>query len=195
MKKTSSKFEYLRDDFKHVYGKSKRCPAEKLLVKHINEMHEKHPGFKMKLLGTSGVSGEGFPMYITQCYFKLPDEKSVELCAEALKNSDELIRRRVDAAWKWEMAWEKETEIMFFVTWLDTAYFFKNHNIFLGKDHSRFAIEFGLDVKEMDFVQYRILDDGTKEVFDFENLTAKEEEVLKHLDEIEFSREFKDSRF
>ncbi|MEK6153897.1 hypothetical protein WIW50_11580 [Flavobacteriaceae bacterium 3-367] len=169
--------------------------AEKLLVNHINEMHEKHPEFKMKLLGTSGVSGEGFPMYITQCYFKLPDKEAVEKCAAALKQSDELIRRRVNAAWKWEMAWENNTEIMFFVTWLDTAYFFKNHNIFMGKDHSRFAIDFGLDVKEMDFVHHRVLENGDKEVFEFTDLTGNEKEVLEHLDEIEFSREFKEPRF
>lgn len=108
MKKTVKvEFNYVRDDFTHVYGKSERMPAEKLLVKHINEIHDKYPEFKMKLLGTSGVSGESFPMYLTRCNFKLADKKSVDNCSVALQQSDELIRRRLNAAWRWEMAWQK----------------------------------------------------------------------------------------
>lgn len=84
---------------------------------------------------------------------------------------------------------------MFFVTWLDTAYFFKNHDIFLGKDHSRFALDFGLDVKELNFIHYKIADNGEKEEFDFSNLTKREKEILKNLDEIHFDREFKKPRF
>ena len=190
MNKTEKKFEYQHDDKKYIYGKSERWPGEKLLVKHINELHEKQPDFRMKLLGTSGVFGEKFPIYLTKCHFKLVDEDAVAKCVVALKQSDELIRRRIGALWAWEMAWVKGTEILFFVNWYDTAYFFKNHDIFLGKDHSRFALDFGLDVMQMTFEHYRILDNGDKEKLDFEHLTKEEGNIFKNIEHIEFIREF-----
>src|SRR5258708_4453265 len=63
--KNPKPFRYETEDKKHVYGKSDRWPGEKLLVNQINELHITHPDFEMMLLGTSGVSGEEFPLFLT----------------------------------------------------------------------------------------------------------------------------------
>lgn len=191
----SKGFKYERDEPKYVYGQAKRLPAEKLFVMHVNEMISNHPEFKMRLMGTSGVHGEKFPLYLTACDFQLPDEESVESCLHALKESDELIRRRIDAAWNWEMAWSHDSRMKFFVNWFDTAYFLKNKMIFQGKDHSRYALDFGLDVQEMEFQHFRITEEGYLEEFDDKNLNDYEEQVYSILDTIEFPREYQEKRF
>jgi hypothetical protein len=191
----AGEYRYETEDKKHVYGKSDRWPGEKLLVQQINEIHATRPGFEMMLLGTSGVSGEEFPLFLTVCEFELRDEQAVEACRYALRTSDELIRRRVSPLWRWDMAWRFKNRIIFMVNWYDFAFFMKNRHIFLGKDHSRFALDFGLDVHEMRFEEYKILKDGSTVPFDIEKISEWEKEVLKNLDKIQFDRTFKESRF
>jgi hypothetical protein len=190
-------FEYQTEDQKHIYGKSDRWPGEKLLVGQINELHVTHPDFEMMLLGTSGVSGEEFPLFLTACEFDLPDEKALAACKFALKTSDELIRRRISPLWRWDMAWycKAKNRVLFMVNWYDFAFFMKNRHIFRGKEHGRYALEFGLEVQNISFKEYKIMKDGSTVLFDIEKITEWEKDVLKHLDEIQFDRTFKEPRF
>lgn len=196
-KSKADEFKYQTEDKKHVYGKSSRWPGEKLLVQQINDLHTSHPDFEMLLLGTSGVSGEEFPLFLTVCEFELPDEQAVTACRYALRTSDELIRRRVSPLWRWDMAWrhKHKPRILFMVNWYDFAFFMKYRQIFLGKDHGRFALDFGLDVNNIEFKEYKILKDGTTVPFEIEKISDWEKEVLKNLDKIEFERNFREPRF
>lgn len=190
-----TKFEYTRDEERHHYGKSERLPSERLLVRHINEMHTEHPGFRMQLLGTSGVLGESFPVFRTRCTFVLEDEAALEACWRSLQESDELIRRRIAPAWSWEMAWVSGTTVMFFVNWYDFAYFMKHKQIFMGKDHSRYAMDFGLNVGKIDYAHYKIFRSGDEAEFDIDKISEREREIVAHLDQIEFERKFREPRF
>ena len=192
-----SGFNYVSEDKKHVYGKSSRWPGEKLLVNQINELHVTHPDFEMMLLGTSGVSGEEFPLFLTVCEFELPDEQAVAACKYALRTSDELIRRRISPLWRWDMAWQSKDKkrILFMVNWYDFAFFMKYRQIFLGKDHGRFALDFGLDVRNITFQEYKIMKDGSTVPFDVDKMSEWEKEVVKNLDSIQFERNFREPRF
>jgi hypothetical protein len=187
--------EYLPESRKHTYGKSDRFPGERLFVDHVNRMHEQRPEFRMRLLGTSGVHGEYFPLFQTECEFEVRDGRAVEACAQALKQSDELIRRRVEPHWEWNAMWVQATRVLFFVNWHDFAYFMKHKEIFLGKDHSRFALDFGLDTESISFVHWKIFRDGSLAEFDESKISDREREIVAQLDQIEFLREFKPPRF
>lgn len=188
-------YPYQTDDTKHVYGKTERWPGERLIVRHINEIQHEFPNYKMGLLGTSGIFGEKFPVFRTRCIFLLPGEESVALCRQALKDSDELIRRRIDALWSWEMMWHHDAEFMFIVNWYDFAFFMKNKEIFLGKDHSRYALDFHLDVERIAFDHYKIFRDGSEAIFDESLISGHEREIVANLDRISFSKEFREARF
>jgi hypothetical protein len=188
-------YPYEPETSKHVYGKTDRWPGERLLVKHVNEIRDQFPGFRMGLLGTSGITGERFPLFRTRCIFRLPDEEAVALCRKALQDSDELIRRRIDALWTWEMMWFDGLSFMFIVNWYDFAFFMKNKEIFLGKDHGRYALDFHLDVKTIAFEHFKIFRDGTEAEFDASKISDEEREVVRNLDRIQFSRLFRDARF
>jgi hypothetical protein len=193
--KAATAFSYETEDKKHVYGKSERWAGEKLLVRQINELRNTHPDFEMMLLGTSGVFGEKYPLFLTVCEFELRDDAAVRACRYALRTSDELIRRRLDALWAWNMAWQSKHRILFMVNWYDFAYFMKNREIFLGKDHSRFALDFGLDVRAMAFQEYKILKNGSSVPFDINKISPWEKKVVRNLDKIQFNRQFRDPRF
>lgn len=40
-------FPYEPENTKHVYGQSDRWPAEKIIVRHINEIHKDHSRFAL----------------------------------------------------------------------------------------------------------------------------------------------------
>ena len=172
----------------HKYGSTLRMSADMLLVEQINRVRREFPEYQVALPGTSGVHGETIPLFRTQCRFELADEGAVQLCLKALKERDDVNRRRPVLWWTWEMVWKNNNRILFFVNWLDFAYFFKNRDAFLGAEHARYTKSFDLNPRDIEYVHYRILDDGSQVEFDAKNVTEQEAKVLLEIDEIEFDR-------
>lgn len=182
--------EYKKGYELHKYGQTKRLSADALLVEQINRVHKEFPGFSVALPGTSGVHGETIPLFRTQCEFSLENEEMVKKCLASLKERDEINRKRPELLWTWEMVFRKENDVLFFVNWLDFAYFFKSRDAFLGTEHARYTESFGLDVSAIKYTHFRILDDGSQTPFSETNLTDEELEVLDIIDTIQFERSF-----
>jgi hypothetical protein len=174
----------------HRYGKTNRMSADVLLVDQINRVHRDFPEFSLALPGTSGVHGETIPLFRTQCEFSLENEEMVDKCLASLKERDEINRRRPELLWTWEMVWTKSTDVLFFVNWLDFAYFYKSRDAFLGTEHARYTEGFGLDVRAIRYTHFRILDDGKQTEFSEEELTDEERHVIDVIDTIQFDRAF-----
>jgi hypothetical protein len=183
-------FTYIKGYERYKYGQCNRLPADQLLVKQINKIMDEYPDFRMALPGTSGVHGETFPLFRTQCMFTLADIDAVVTCLAALKERDEFNRTRKEVLWNWEMVATKGTTVLFFVNWLDFAYFLKSREAFLGSEHSEYTKSFGLSVKDIKYKHMRVLEDGTEVEFDENTLTEEEQMVVKHLDKIQFDRSF-----
>jgi hypothetical protein len=174
----------------HRFGFTNRMSADALLVDQINRVHEEFPGYRVALPGTSGVHGETIPLFRTQCEFTLANDEMMDRCLDSLRERDEINRKRPELLWTWEMVWTRATDVLFFVNWLDFAYFFKSRDAFLGNAHSRYTESFGLDVSAIQYTHFRIAVDGSQIEFVESDLTSEEKNVLPILDTIEFDRAF-----
>lgn len=184
-------FKYIKGEKKYIFGKTNRMPAEMLLVKQINEIIEDYPGYRMVLPGTSGIHGETFPLFNTMVMFKLTDQKAADLCLAALRERDNINRNRRELLWNWVIVFQKETNILFFVNWLDFAWFISMKDAFLGQKHAEYTKNFGLNPQDIKHQHYRILEDGTKIKFDENSLSEEEKEVVANIDKIPFDRSLK----
>lgn len=188
----TGKFIYQKGYEIHKYGESNRLPADQLLVKQINRVMDDYPDYRVALPGTSGVHGETFPLFRTQCEFTLESEEAVEMCLAALKERDEFNRARNEVLWTWEMVITKGTSVIFWVNWLDFAYFMQSKDAFLGAAHAEYTNSFGLNPSAIKYAHMRLDEHGNESLFNETSLSDEENLIVSNLASISFDRSFKD---
>lgn len=181
---------YVPDVLRHTYGESQRRPLEDWFLDELRFFEEKYPAHKIFTLGSSLVFGERFITYLTICEFEIKSEDAFVGLAAALRASDQAIRRRRGAMWKWDIAASNRLSIVFMVGWLDFAYFLQHRSDFLDASHGHYMqsfLEAGAQgtIKSTD---YKVLRDGSIVPFDHEKLSAEDAAVYKSPHAIRYER-------
>ncbi|HCF7654499.1 TPA: hypothetical protein NIK31_005091, partial [Pseudomonas aeruginosa] len=123
---TSEGFEYTPDIVKNVYGKSSRPALEDWFLTELDFFRRYCPGYEIFTLGSSCVFGEKFVNYLTICEFDIDSTYAFDCLKKALRESDQAIRRKLSAMWKWDIAARKDWSIVFMVGHMDFAYFLQH---------------------------------------------------------------------
>jgi hypothetical protein len=134
--------DYIPDPMKHVYGVSSRRPLEDWFLDELAFFRSEFPDFEIFTLGSSCVFGERFITYLTICEFEIETEQDFLNLKKALHDSDQAIRRKFHALWKWDFAARKDNKIAFMVGHLDFAYFLQHRHEFRGHAHSLYMRSF-----------------------------------------------------
>lgn len=129
---TSEGFEYTPDIVKNVYGKSSRPALEDWFLTELDFFRRYYPGCEIFTLGSSCVFGEKFVNYLTICEFDIDSTYAFDCLKKALRESDQAIRRKLSAMWKWDIAARKDWSIVFMVGHMDFAYFLQHRKEFQG---------------------------------------------------------------
>lgn len=174
---TTDGFEYVPDTMRYVYGKSTRRPLEDWFLDELRFFQSRYPGYEIFTLGSSCVFGEKFINYLTICEFEIDGDEAFLNLKKALRDSDQAIRRKFHAMWKWDIAAIKDWSVVFMVGHMDFAYFLQHRKEFQGEAHSRFMRSFTTDKTVIASKDYKVLHDGKIVPFD-ENALSKEDRFV-----------------
>lgn len=180
--------DYVPDMVKHRYGSSTRKPLEDWFLEELDFFRSHYPDYQIFSLGSSLVFGERFVTYFTVCEFQIESEDAFRALAQALKSSDQAIRRKLFAAWKWDVTARKDMNIVFIVGWLDFAYFLQHRRDFLDIRHGHFMDSFVTDRGLIRSTDYKVLHDGAIVPFDEKLLNADDLEIYRNYTKIHFER-------
>lgn len=183
---TSKGLKYKPDTMRYVYGKSRRRPLEDWFLDELQYFLSKYPGYEIFTLGSSCVFGEKFINYLTICEFEIESEASFEALKKALRDSDQAIRKKFHAMWKWDMAARKDWSIVFMVGHMDFAYFLQHRKEFQGKEHSRYMRSFTTEKTVITSQDYKVLQDGTIVPFDERLLDTSDRIVFDNYQNIQY---------
>ena len=179
-------FEYIPDSRRYVYGKSTRPPLEELFLKELDFFRAKFPNYEIFTLGSSCVFGERFVNYLTICEFEIADDMAFSNLKRALWDSDQAIRKKFHALWKWDIAARNGYEIAFMVGHMDLAYFLQHRKEFQGDAHSKYMSSFTTPETVITSSDYKVLHDGTIVRFDQEKLDAHDRFIYDNYRDIQF---------
>ena len=179
-------FEYVPESKRHIYGKSTRPPLEDLFLTELEFFQLKFPKHKIFTLGSSCVFGERFVNYLTVCEFSVADEAAFERLKRALWESDQSIRRKFHALWKWDIAARDGLNIAFMVGFMDLAYFLQHRNTFRGPAHKTYMGSFAGPETIISSRDYKVLHSGEIVPFDPEKLSQSDRFVFANYDKIRF---------
>lgn len=176
---------YMPDPVRHRYGVSTRLPIEDWFLTELGFVKNHFPHHEIFTLGATCVFGEKFVTHLTVCEVDLVPGSFDEL-RRAVHESDQAIRRKVGAMWKWDMCMtgKNRGQAVLFIGWLDFAYFVQHRKDFLNTSHNRFMAGFANGNSRS--TDYKVLHDGSIVEFDPQQLPADEREVFDRASEIRF---------
>lgn len=177
---------YVPDPVRHRYGVSTRRPEEDTLLSTLEFVKGRFPKHEIFTLGTSCVFGEKFVTYATVCEVEIKPGFFEEL-RQAVRESDQAIRRKLGAMWDWKMCMiggEERTHAALLIGWLDFAYFLQHRSDFLDLNHNRFMGAFACGQSRS--TDYKVLHDGTLVEFDPKKLDGAEREVFNRFSDVRF---------
>lgn len=177
---------YQPDPAKHKYGKSERKPLEDWFLAELDFFRSEFPDYEIFTLGSSCVFGEKFITYLTICEFEIETEQDFSNLKSALKDSDQAIRRKFNALWKWDMAARSGNNIAFMVGHLDFAYFLIHREEFKGRAHSVYMRSFTNEKTIIKSRDYKVLHDGTIVPFEASKLDEPDMHVFQNYNQITF---------
>lgn len=179
-------FEYVPDSKTHIYGKSTRPPLEDLFLRELEFFRKRYPGYEIFTLGSSCVFGERFVNYLTVCEFEIEDEGAFDNLKFALRDSDQAIRKKFHALWKWDLGGRFGKNIAFMVGHMDFAYFLQHRKEFQGDAHNRYMSSFTTPSTIINSQDYKVLHDGQIVPFDEQKLDEKDRFVFQNFHKIKF---------
>lgn len=179
-------FKYVPDTMRYVYGKCDRPPLEDWFLTELNFFQSRHPGYEIFTLGSSCVFGEKFINYLTICEFDIDSQKAFNNLRQALRDSDQAIRKKFHPMWKWNMAARKDWHIVFMVGHMDLAYFLQHRKEFQGEAHKRFMSSFTTENTVISSRDYKVLHDGSIVPFDDTALSPEDRFVFENYDRIKY---------
>jgi hypothetical protein len=179
---------YTPDVLKHRYGESKRKPLEDWFLDELRFFQTTYPNHNIFTLGSSLVFGEMFITYLTICEFEIKNEEHFTRLVEALKASDQAIRRKMSPMWKWDIAARFDKSIVFMVGWLDLAYFLQHRSDFLDRTHGHYMRSFIDDQSAIKSKDYKVLRDGSIVSFDHEKLSPDDAAVYQNPNAVQYER-------
>ncbi len=179
-------FEYTSDSKKHVYGHSTRPAWEDLFLIELDFFRRKYPDYEIFTLGSSCVFGERFVNYLTICEFAVEGEIAFSNLKKALRESDQAIRRKFHALWKWDIAGRNGNDITFMVGHMDLAYFLQHRKEFRGEAHNRYMGSFTSPATIIHSRDYKVLHSGEIVEFDENKLDDYDRFIFENYDKIEF---------
>jgi hypothetical protein len=179
---------YTPDILRHKYGDSSRRPLEDWFLDELRFFQSTYPKHNIFTLGSSLVFGEKFITYLTICEFTIRGSEDHARLVEALKASDRAIRMKLSAMWKWDLAAERDNNIVFMVGWLDFAYFLQHRSDFMDKTHGHYMRQFIPDQSAITSRDYKVLHDGTIVPFDPEKLGAEDRKIYENPWAIQYER-------
>ncbi len=182
---TTKGIDYRPDSMKHVYGKSTRPPLEDWFLRELEFFQHHYAGYEIFTLGSTCVFGERFVTYLTACEFSLASDRDFEKLRRALRDSDQAIRKKGAVLWKWDLAARRDNKIVFFVGFLDFAYFLHHRGDFRNDEHARYMRSFIGDAK-IQSKDFKVLHDGTLAPFDETLLSAKDRRTYDSYEQITF---------
>jgi hypothetical protein len=176
---------YIPDPVRHVYGVSTRRPLEDWFLDELAFFNNSFPGYEIFTLGSSLVFGERFITYLTVCEFEIETEQDFQNLRKALRNSDQAIRKKFHALWKWDIAARKNNKIAFMVGHLDFAYFLLHRQEFKGKAHTLYMRSFTNERTAITSVDYKVMHDGTIEPFE-KKLSREDAVIFENYQRVQF---------
>lgn len=191
---TTDGFDYIPDTMRHVYGKSTRPSLEDWFVTEYDFFRFRYPGYDVFTLGSSCVFGEKFINYLTICEFEIKTERDFTNLKQALRDSDQAIRKKFHPMWKWDMAARRDWSIVFFVGHMDFAYFLQHRKEFQGDAHKRFMSSFSNENTLIKSKDYKILHDGKISPFDENSLSDEDRFVFENFTKIKYETIRKSSK-
>ncbi|ALU51677.1 TPA: hypothetical protein NHQ65_005398 [Pseudomonas aeruginosa] len=183
---TSEGFEYTPDIVKNVYGKSSRPALEDWFLTELDFFRRYYPGYEVFTLGSSCVFGEKFVNYLTICEFDIDSTYAFDCLKKALRESDQAIRRKLSAMWKWDIAARKDWSIVFMVGHMDFAYFLQHRKEFQGDAHKRFMSTFTTAETKITSRDYKVMHDGAILPFDETALSPEDRFIFENYQKIKF---------
>lgn len=177
--------KYVPDPVRHTYGVSTRPSLEDWFLTELEFVRNLLPQHKIFTLGATCVFGEKFVTHLTICEVEMKPQAFEEL-RRAVRESDQAIRNKVGAMWKWDLCLmdHAQNRAALCIGWLDFAYFVKHRQDFLDASHNRFMGAFASGTSRS--TDYKILHDGTIVEFDPNKLAPHERIVFERSSEIHF---------
>ncbi|MCS7901735.1 hypothetical protein N0412_23465, partial [Pseudomonas aeruginosa] len=111
--------------------------------------------------------------------------KSVSGISRPLQ-SDQAIRRKLSAMWKWDIAARKDWSIVFMVGHMDFAYFLQHRKEFQGDAHKRFMSTFTTAETKITSRDYKVMHDGAILPFDETALSPEDRFIFENYQKIKF---------
>jgi hypothetical protein len=183
---TADGFEYIPDTMRYIYGKSTRPALEDWFLTELQFFQSRYPGYEIFTLGSSCVFGEKFINYLTICEFEIDNEKAFKNLRQALRDSDQAIRKKFHPMWKWDIAGRKDWKIVFMVGHMDFAYFLQHRKEFQGAAHQRFMSSFTTEKTVISSQDYKVLHNGSIVPFDESALTSEDRFVFENYHRIKY---------
>jgi hypothetical protein len=176
---------YVPDPVRYRYGSTSRRPYEDWFLTLFDFIKSRFPEHEIFTLGNSLVIGEKFVTYFTICELELRPE-SFENLRQAVRDSDQAIRRRVAPMWEWGccLIGPDRNKAALIIGWHDFAYFVQHRGDFLDRRHNRFMAAFA--PRDSQSTDYKVLHDGTIVEFDPLQLREDERQVFERPSEIRF---------
>jgi hypothetical protein len=171
---------------RYKYGSSSRRPLEDWFLYELKFFQSKYPTYEIFTLGSSCVFGEKFINYLTICEFSIQDERAFLNLKRALRDSDQAIRKKFHAMWKWDIAARDAYNIAFMVGHMDFAYFLQHRKEFQGQAHNRYMSSFTTQDTIIRSEDYKVLHDGRIVPFDHRLLDAEDRLVFDNYHQIRF---------
>jgi hypothetical protein len=180
--------DYVPDPVRHHYGSSSRPPLEDLYLTLLDFVKSRYPAHEIFTTGTSLVFGEKFVTYLTLCEMEIRPGSFEEL-KQAIRSSDQAIRRKLGSMWEWGVCLIGKSEATqnqaaTAIGWLDFAYFVQHRQDFLDTRHNRFMEAFASGKSQS--ADYKVLHDGTIVEFDPQKLGKDDRHVFAHASDIRF---------
>lgn len=179
-------FEYIPDAMRYIYGESTRPPLEEWFLTELRFFEGRYPGYDIFTLGSSCVFGEKFVNYLTICEFEIDSEESFINLRKALKDSDQAIRKKFHAMWKWDLAARKDWSIVFMVGFMDLAYFLQHRKEFQGEAHKRYMSSFTTKKTVVRSRDYKVLHNGSIVPFDEKALSPDDQFIYENYHRIKY---------
>lgn len=183
---TTDEFKYVPDTMRYIYGKGTRPPLEEWFLTELRFFEARYPGYEIFTLGSSCVFGEKFINYLTICEFEIDSESAFNNLKQALKDSDQAIRKKFHPMWKWDIAARKDWSIAFMVGHMDFAYFLQHRKEFQGDAHKRFMSSFTTEKTIISSRDYKVLHNGSIVPFDENALTQDDRFVFENYHRIKY---------
>lgn len=87
----------------------------------------------------------------TMCELDFDNEKDLQKCVEALRQSDIRLKQRPDEwlLWEWESTYRRGMTIIFSVAWYDLDFFRARNEAYKNSNHAHYLKKFGATAESL----------------------------------------------